>query len=481
MALLSRAVPLGALVLLALTVPAAAGPPGTWTQVTQPPEDGSSTDRIDLARSGNGVLNVLWSRGNDVVNTQLSADARSVTGTHRLFSYSKGAGKVALLPVADGSLRAFFTGLAPGDPLDQGLATATSADGVTWAVQPTLASDDRPGQKANVYATSLGVTSFTNGTPLSVWSDPGPAAYHVGTSDQTPDVGFGEPKSADVAAPNAATDAATGAVAVGWNDLDTGRTSVLFVQQTLDPWFPPGPTLTAPGGAAADPVVQVGMTGRSGSNPGIFVAYLLGDNVFTSRPVLWRIGARTPISLSSRKGARFPGVTAGQNGRLWAFWAEEPASDRWQVHARRSNPAGTAFGRPVVVNAPTGAESMWGLQGVGSPGGGCDALDVVAHVTRSGSAANHHQRLLPGITLKKKLLNKRRGRRAKVRFTATDAGAPTNVRIKFGAKRKATGEDGRVTMRVKRKRRARRVKATATRACFTKATVRVKVRPQERR
>jgi hypothetical protein len=468
--------------LLALAEPAAAGPPGSWTQVTHLNDNGSTGDRIAVARSGNGALNVLWQNGNNVVNTQVSADAQNVSGPHTVFTYPFGAGPVGLLTVPGGGLRAFFSGLFPDDPHDRGLSTATSADGVSWAVQPTLASDGRPGMSRNIYSVNgIGATLFQNGTPLSVWGDPAPAGYHVGISDQTPDVSYGS-APATVGSPNAATDSATGQIAIGWNDIGVGRTIVRFVQQTVNPWFPPGPTMNAPGGQAADGVVQVGMTGRSGGAPGIFLAYQHGTNFFSARPAIWRIGAPKPLLLSGKERARFPGVTAGPNGRLWAFWAEQPTPPNgWQIHIRRSNRNATGFGAPVVIEPPGGTEQVWGLEGLGDPAGGCDALDLVAHVTRSGDAiANHHQRLLPGIALKKKVLNKRRGRKAKVRFKTFDAGEPLNTKIKFGRKRATTGDDGKVKMKIKRKRRTRKVKATARRPCYTAAKKRVKITKRRR-
>jgi hypothetical protein len=481
MALVSRVAAPWALALVVLASPAAAGPPGQWTQVTNLNANGSTGDRIAVARSGNGVLNVLWKNGNSVVNSQVSADAQNVGGPHTVFTYPNGVGGVGLLTLPGGALRAFFSGLAPGDPHDQGLSTATSADGVSWAVQPTLASDDRPGMRRNIYSVNgIGTTLFSNGTPLSIWGDPAPAGYHVGTSDQTPDVSYGS-APATVGSPNAATDSATGQVAIGWNDIGVGRTIVRFVQPTVNPWFPPGPTINAPGGQAADAVVQVGMTGRSGGTPGIFLAYQHGTNFFAARPAVWRIGAPNPILLSGKARARFPGVTAGPNGRLWAFWAEQPTTE-WQIHVRRSNTDATGFGAPVVIKPPAGTEQVWGLEGLGDPAGGCDALDLVAHVTRSGDAtANYHQRLLPGITLKKKVLNKRRGRKAKVRFKTFDAGEPLNTTIKFGRKRATTGDDGKVKMKAKRKKhRARKVKATARRPCYTAAKKRVKIKKRRR-
>ena len=127
----------------------------------------------------------------------------------------------ALLQTPTG-LRAFFAGLISSDQNhDGGLSTATSADGVTWAVQPTLASqsDGSGNEASSVYAAGgIGATLFSNGTPLSIWGDTG-SGYHVGTAQSTPDVRYTS-SFATAADPDAATDAATGAVAIAWNDID---------------------------------------------------------------------------------------------------------------------------------------------------------------------------------------------------------------------------------------------------------------------
>jgi hypothetical protein len=292
----------------------------------------------------------------------------------------------------------------------------------------------------------------------------------VGTGDQTPDVHFGG-GGATVAAPEAATDSASGTVAVGWNDLDTGQTKVGIVQQTIDPWFPLVSTATPPGADAADPLYPVGMTGRSGGLDGIYVSYLRGDNPFTSPPAIWRVGAGGATNLATHD-AELPGVTMGPDGRLWAFWGAQDSDG--EIHARRSNANATQWGAPTVLDPPAGTSSLWSLKADGSAAT-CGALDLVALVTAGDDLANYHQRVLPGVDLVKKILNGRRGESAKVRFTATDAGDPLDITIDFGPKQAETGDDGKVKIAIKRKPRTRKVTAIATDECYARDTVRVKV------
>lgn len=478
MALVSRLAALCGLAFLALASPAMAGPPGTWTQVTNFSVQGRNTDQVSLARTGDGVLQILWaeSTGKTVFNTRVSSDAQNVLGTSTVFEYGGSVNNsVVLLPGPAGSLRAFFTGLFGDDQNhDGGMSTATSTDGVSWTVKPSLASEaDGANEASPVYAAAgLGGTMFNNGTPLSIWGDsaPGASGYHVGLSPGTPDVRFGG-TAAGTVDPEAATDSDTGQVMIGWNDIDTGSVMVAPVQASQNPWFPPGAATSPPGSGAADLQHPVGMTGRAGAAGGIYVAYLRGTNQFDANPAVWRVGTDSAATLSNADG-NAAGVTAGPDGRLWAFWTEEDGS----IHARRSDTEAATWGADTEIDPPNGTSTVWSVHGEGSAVS-CGALDIVALVTAGSATANYQQRVLPGITLKKKVLNGNKGENAKVRFTTLDAGDPIDAKVKFGKKSAETGDDGKVKVKIKRKQKTRKVKARATADCFARSDqVKVKVK-----
>ena len=439
MALVLRAVALCALVLLMCATSAAAT---TWRQVTGFGEADSGLLDASVARGGNGVLNILWSQDARVLNTQVSANGKTVSGPHTVFVYQQLATNAPMLLAAPGgSLRAFFTGLHAGQaPYDSMVATATSADGISWAVQPTAASDSTP--EGSVAKGDLGGTIFKNGTPMSIWGDQY-RGYHVGLSDQTPDVNFGSDQTATVSGPNAATDGQTGDVAIGWDDINTGRTQAAFVQPTTNPWFPPGPNIDTPGGQAPELQGRLAMTGRSGGAAGIFVAYLRGTNVFSSKPTVWRIGASKALQLTRHDG-RFVNVAMGVDGRIWGFWAEGlTTGQKRRIFARRSNKTATKFGEPVVVKPPQGTDAgnIQTLEGEGTASGG--ALDLVALIQKGATGdniANYVTRVLPGITLKVKKLDN-----GDIQFKTLDAGDKLATKIKFAGDTKQTGPDGKVT------------------------------------
>jgi hypothetical protein len=437
MALIAR-VSLLAVLSLVLAAPAAAGPPGTWSRVTNAD---SNTQEVGVARTADGVLHVLWTQGKSVVSSELSADAKSVSGPSTVFTYPTEPNSGVSLLAGPAGLRAFFSGLYPDNPLDGVMATATSTDGNTWTAQATPASDGRVGQRSAVYAaTGIGGTIAKNGVPISIWGDSGPRGYHVGLDADDPDVRFGS-GFANVGGPNAATDSVTGEIAIAWHDLDADRTYAQFIA-------PAGGLLSTKNGRAPDNLERVAMTGRIGA-AGIFVAYLSGDNIFTSRPAVWRLGAPAAIVLGP-KDARYPGVSAAQGGRLWVFWAARPAGD-WRVFARRSNKAATEWGATVSVKAPGGSDSLYSLEGDGSTSGG--GLDVLALVDR-GPLGNWHQRIRPGLKIGAKAIGD-----GKVEFTIRDAGDPVDAEIEFGGKTKSTGPDGEITMSADPGRRTARANA----------------------
>lgn len=420
----------GAALLVFVLAPAAhAGPAGKWSAVTAP---SNNTLEIGLARTGDGVLHVLWvldenpqDSQSSVVGSRISADAKTVIGPVTVQAYPGGANNRVALTAAPEGLRAFFAGLFPNNALDEVMATSTSADGASWT-QATVASDGRTASRSNVYAAAGIGGVVASGTPVSVWGDssPGAAGYHMGLDSNESDVHFGGPR-ATVDGPNAAADSVTGQLVIGWNDIDAGR----VLTQSLSPAGAKG---SVPGGQAPDLLERVAMTGRIGAD-GIYVAYLKGSNPFSSRPSIWRVGAGSGTTVSKANG-RLAGVAAAPGGRLWSFWIQ---SDPIGVFARRSNEAATKWGELVSIKPPSKTTAIHSLEGEGSAG----PLDLVALLERSNEIRNWHQRVLPGLTLKAA------GGNNKASFTVTDAGAPVkDATVKFAGTSKKTNSAGKVTI-----------------------------------
>lgn len=430
---------------------AEAGPPGKWTQVTGLGQDDLNIMRVGLARTGNGVLHVLWTRrdaGNaaSVLHSAVSSNAKSVTGPSTVFAAPDGVNEsVDVVRAPDGSLRAFF---AATNVFDSVMASATSADGGSWTVQGPVSKLEPQGKP--VYAASgIGAAVGTDGTFYSIWGDsaPGGGGFHVGVDPNAPD---GELPGGLKADPDIGVDSQSGQVFAGWNSLDDEGVVVM-------PLNPGGARASIPTSA---PQLQhrVGITGRIGA-PGVFVAYARGSNPFLADPAVFRTDTGATTRLTTKDG-ELVSIAAASAGRLWVFW-----KDVGTIYATRSNKAATRWGRIVRVKAPRGSTTIYNLSGEGSLG----PLDLLALVDPpTGTLSSWHQRILPGLFFTTK---KSKGNTV---VKVTDAGAPVGgvtVKVK-GDGSKKSGAGGTVSFDLP----AGRYRVRADKAGYASYSKRVRVR-----
>ena len=424
---------------------AAGGPPGTWTKVTGTVQPNLNIDGLSAARTPDGRLHFLSVRrsglGGAVQHGALSADAKTLSPVSDVFAYPGGVNEDPFLLAVSGGLRAFFAGLWNGPhPLQSGLATATSSDGAAWAVKPTLASSANP--PAPVYAASgIGAALLGNGTPLTAWGSPGGAA-HLGIDPFAPDIVYeSDCCGQSVYEPGIGVDAATGQAVVAWKFISNTGAAGTAARALL----PAGPRVQPPGGAAADSLIQTGITGRLGGKDGVYLAYEQGTNQFLARPAVWRFGGAKATTLSSQTGARSIGITPAPEGRLWVYWHRQG-----KITARRSNKAATAWGAPQTVAPATGTQTIYRVTGEGSAG----PLDAFGLFDRGGNDRGYWQtRILPVLTLtatKGKTTTKKVGKKivkkVKVTFAVRDVGDPVpGATVSVGGGAKTTGGDGKVT------------------------------------
>lgn len=454
----TAAVALGALIALALpAAPAAAGPPGKWTQLTTPGASILNIMRPGLARTTDGVLHVTWTRddaGNadSLLHSALSADAKSVSGPDLVFTGTDGVNASSALVVAPDGLRAF---LGSVNNFSDGLGTALSGDaGKTWNVKPTPAS--RGGNQAKpVYAASgIAAALGTGGTVFSAWgaSSPSGAGFHIGLEQSDPD---GEFDTSFVVDPGVGVDSQTGAAFVAMSRLNEDGTAIF-------PISPAGASVAIPDSNANQLQHPTHVTGRIGK-PGVYVAYTKGSSEFLGKAALWDVGAAKGRVLG-RKGDEDASVAAAPDGRLWVFWRGDG-----DVRATRSNPAVTEFGRVVRVRNPKGTDSVYDLTGNGSRG----PLDVLLQADTGAGPASWHQRILPGLSLTYKLGTGKKGA-GKVFLKVTDAGDPVKgatVKVK-GQGTKTTSATGNTVFKLG----PGRYRARASKDGYSGTKIRVRVR-----
>jgi hypothetical protein len=404
-----------------LTGPAAAqaGPPGTWTQVTGIGADDSNTMRVGLARTADGVLHVSWTRVNSggtesLLHSSITADGKAVSGPGPIFENSAGGINPSsdLVVAGDGSLRVFF---AATNVFDSVLATATSADGgASWAVGGPVSKLEPEGKP--VYAAGgIGAATGLDGSFYSIWGDSAPdgGGFHAGLD---PTIADGELPGGLMSDPDVGVDSVSGQVVSAWN--------VIGEDVVVMPLAPGGAPVSIPTSTAYTQH-RVGVSGRNGG-PGVFVAYGRGTNPFLADPSVYRVDTGQATRLTKKDG-EMTSLAAAPGGRLWVFWKSGGT-----IHATRSNPKATAWGRIVSVRAPKKSSTIYNLAG----DAGLGPLDLLALAeTPSGTLASWHQRIRPGLSFKAS-----KGSKGKTVIKVTDAGQPVG-----GAKVKVKGHGSKTT------------------------------------
>lgn len=330
--LLTAAVGLAALALAASA--AGSGSPTAWTRVSGPTAPGP---QLGLARTGDGVLHVIWNRGatsTSIFETRFSPAGRP-SGTSTVATGWSGNTGLALLTMPDGTLRLFAAGTA-------GIHTFTApAAGHNWSPQSAVW-----GGAVAEASSVIGATLTKDGQPVTAWRG---TAAEGDPPASIPQNGY----EGGMAESFLATDAGSGAVVLA-GQTNAGQGGV-FAQQIL-PSTGARLLLTPLAKDWSD-----GLSGRIGA-PGVYIAYADGKAVH-----LHRYGG------NSRTLARGPFLSAtvctGPQGRLWIAWGD--ATDG--LFVTRSNRAAGALEPVQKLKLPSSAGLTY-VQCEGSAG----ALDLFA-------------------------------------------------------------------------------------------------------
>jgi hypothetical protein len=455
-----------AVLIAACTAPSAAAAP--WKRVTTP--DGASTDQVGLARTGDGVLHVVWSHPTspnteDLLHTAISPRG-AIGASSPIQSGWVGFTNAAVL-VDPGGLRAFWGGFRSTDSSDpqKETSTALSPDGgATWALQPGQINPDG----AQSYASNTAATVRGDGTTMQAFAGTLGTWVHAGLTPATPNFDYQGPLGHYGYDPNLATDAANRTV-MAWYSNAAGHLGVVAQDVNAD-GSPAGSALSMPG--TRD--MQIGMLGRTPLTArrggGLYVAYPTGYPALDKIRV-WRIGAgAAPVVARVSGGSPAVAIAPAGDGRLWVLWTKGFGDP--DVLASRSNKRVTEFGE--VVNAGHPGDGAQAFKLDASAAGG--AVDVLGNfnIGTTSTAVTSYRRILPGLTLDASRQKVPRGEPTRVRFTVTDAGAPVKgAKVVAGGDSGRTNRRGRVTLTV-RSRKA--LKARATRSGYVGAKERLGVR-----
>jgi hypothetical protein len=411
---------LGAVALVAGAVRAATAAPA-WSRISGPTQAGS---QLGLARTADGVLHVIWNRGNSstsISETRLSPAGKAI-GTSTVATGWNGNGGLALVAMPDKSLRLF----APGTG---GINTFTApTTGGSWTHQSGVGWGGAIAESAYV----IGATLTKDGQPVTAWR--GNAGEGVPPAS-IPLSGY----QGGMAESFLATDAASGAVVLA-GATNSGQGGV-YAQKILPS---PGPKVVLP------PLGKEwgnGLSGRIGA-AGVYVAYADGKNVH-----LYRYGGGSKTIASGSYWSAT--VCAAPAARLWIAWGDTSGG----LFATRSNHAASAF-EPVQKLKLPGSELTF-VQCEGSAG----PVDLFASGQTNGGFFHTH--LLAQFTLRAQ------ASKGKVTVSVRDAGDPVaGVRITVAGKHLTTDAHGVALLTL----RPGSYSATATAAGYAPASARLTVR-----
>ena len=365
-----------------------------WSRISGPTAAGQ---QLGLARTGDGVLHVIWNRGptnTSIFETRFSSAGKAL-GTSAVASGWASNGGLALLVMPDRTLRLF----APGS---DGMKTFTAPPtGKSWTQQSV------PGWGGPVAEASavIGATLTKDGQVVTAWR--GTAAEGVPPSS-IPQNGY----EGGMGESFLSTDAATGAVVLS-GETNAGQGGA-YVQQILPSVGPR--VLTTP--LAKD--YSVSSSGRIGA-AGVFTGNADGK---TMRLARYRGSTKTLAAGAFYSAA----VCAGPEGRLWVAWGDDTDG----VFVTRSNRAAGAF-EPVQKLRPPSGNGLTFVQCEGSTG----AVDLFAN----DGTGFFHTHLLAQFAVHASVS------RGKATISVRDAGDPVaGATVSVGGRHLKTGAGGRVSV-----------------------------------
>ncbi|MBM2821945.1 MAG: hypothetical protein HW413_691 [Thermoleophilia bacterium] len=453
---MSRAV-VAIVAMLALAVPAAAGPPGSWTRL---PGTVFNFAEPGLARTSDGVLHVLYVRKNgamsDLVHVAVSPAGKVGSHTVALGRW-RTMNHPDVVRLQDGSLRTFFGGIrstGQGET-NTALNTATApARGAPWELQIGKAAHSNGAYSG----ATAGAGLARDGTPISAWYSTGAMGFHYGTSLDDPDRAV-PTTGCCLYEPEIAVDAATGQAYIGFFSLEKSAQGVYA--QRISPagvqgarWLAPG---TRVGTNALNPGGRTSLSARIGA-AGVFMVHGQGYPTFKTVAVS-RVGVSRPQIVLKADRAEHINVAAAPDGRLWLLWEQSGT-----IFATRTNKTAKKVG-PVTQLKPPGGGVIFRLNGEGSTG----ALDLIANI-QGGGQALWHQQILPKLQLTSS--TRKAGAARTITFRVLDAGDPVaGATVKAGGKTLKTAANGTATLK---QATLAPVTATASRAGYVSATATVR-------
>jgi hypothetical protein len=138
---------------------------------------------------------------------------------------------------------------------------------------------------------------------------------------------------------------------------------------------------------------RITATGLGGSRPGVYVTYRTGSHAVADHLELYRLGARSPVSLANFTLTDEIGgstLAADPAGRMWVAWFRV-IDNRPVLFVRRAKSQASDFGQVREVALPKGTANVTKVY----LNAQASKLDVVALLTLHGKTAYWTTQVLP--------------------------------------------------------------------------------------
>jgi hypothetical protein len=445
--LAAAAIVVAAVAAITATTGAAVTSATAWGRISGPTGGGIE---LGLARTPDGVLHVIWNRGNpaptSIFDTRISP-AGKAQGTTTVATNFGGANGLALLVMPDKTLRLFASGTPVTGSSVGGINTFTAgANGTGWKLDQGVLW----GGPIAEAASTIGATLTKDGQPVTSWG----GLVKVGLDTTYPTTPFEGFMGSSVLA----TDGASGAIVLSGEEIN--QQGGTFVKQVLPSTGPSAvlPSATRDGGVS-------GASARLGA-PGVYVAYENATRAGVSKPAvkLYRYGGATrTIAFGQFTTAK---VFAGPDGRLWLAWGDNTDG----IFVTRTNRAAGSLEPVQKLTPPPGTSYVWNAQGEGSTG----PLDLFVDVSAGSGRGFWHTHVFPLMSLQASVARRAgKATTAKVSLALRDAGdAVPAATITVAGKRLKTDRNGQTSVAL----RPGTYSATATAGGYTPATAKFTVR-----
>ncbi len=430
------------------------GAPGSWSLAGSGIRTVSG--QIGTARTADGVLHVIWSRGGagapwELLETTVSPAGKVSSPTVIVSGWSR-IDDVAATFATGKPLTAVFTGTrtdTTGDPTN-GLNLATSSGGV-WTVGTSAI------YKSNFAGSSVPAIGYGRlGTFQQAWSANGVVVVHIGVDPARPAMSFGEGANVSLEQSSYA-DAGNGADSGGVAWCASGAQPGIYWQSFYPDSASAYPLLLLPGSE----------TTRCSAASRTAVADVFAAASIDSERTVRVWAAYAGASFPSTDAASGPGIKQQvalardtDVGRLWVGWRD---ADSGRLEFRRSSRSLGRWGAVVSTAIPASQDALYSLDLSAQD----DRVDVIGRTTRDSAVSLFHTQMFPGLTVGAMSTGKR------ITVRVTDAGDPVSgSTVLVGGRRLRTAADGTVGITLP----SGSYKVTATKVRYVGATTRVRVK-----